>query len=221
MKTSELIDSSGQVWKLEFDQTLEQYYYINLQTNAVSFDLPCEVSRKHDPINAKQRRKFSSLKRKSYDNSEQALRQSRSNESRKRSVISKISSAFSFKTKSRDSASSSDEKYTATKYDSNPLVSSDNSNKTSTENIDSNSMYEAKIDDEYLLDNPESFRNFAGTSIAYYDSEVDSIDSEESIQSYYVSKDYDTSIYSGPDLDFDKINERREIRSQLLKELDV
>lgn len=30
-------------WKREYDETLQQYYYINTEDNLISYDLPCEV----------------------------------------------------------------------------------------------------------------------------------------------------------------------------------
>ena len=35
--------NTSQPWKLEYDSILQQYYYINLLDNSISFDSPCEV----------------------------------------------------------------------------------------------------------------------------------------------------------------------------------
>ncbi|KAI5959858.1 uncharacterized protein KGF55_005090 [Candida pseudojiufengensis] len=49
-------------WKLEFDKTLNQYYYENLENGLISFDSPCEVNYK--PTTTSTSGFFSSLKRK-------------------------------------------------------------------------------------------------------------------------------------------------------------
>ena len=34
---------SNNTWKQEYDPILQQYYYVNLLDNSISFDSPCEV----------------------------------------------------------------------------------------------------------------------------------------------------------------------------------
>lgn len=145
-------------WKLQYDNTINQYYYLNPKDNSILFDLPEEVKTKRGLF-----RKFS-FKRKRSNDSSTSL-------------------------KSMNSTSSSTLK--------------------STENTKSEI-----IDDEYLLNNPTNFRNFAGTSYTYEDDE-ESIDSH-SIVTFYSELDNDSYEHT-----FDKERERIELRRQFLKELQI
>lgn len=171
----------GCQWKLQYDNDLNQYYYLNTKDNSISFDLPNEVVKTEKKLLLKKL----SFKRKKSNSS---ICKSISNDYK--NSLSKVSSPLSS---------------TSEKSSNNSVQSSDSS-------INS-------FDDEYLLTNTNNFKNFAGTSLSYNYDDNASINSEQSIVTFY--SDMDPTEFSNDYYSFDKEKERIELRLQFLKELQV
>lgn len=163
-------------WKLQYDNVLNQYYYLNTKDNSISFDLPNEVVKTEKKL---------LLKRLSF-------KRKKSNGSLCKSMSSDYKNLISQSTSSSSSADTSD--------------------KSSNSSINS-------LDDEYLFTNSNNFKNFAGTSLSNNYDDVSSINSEQSIITYY--SDMDPTAFSNDYYSFDKEKERIELRLQFLKELQV
>ncbi|KAK6460986.1 hypothetical protein DFJ63DRAFT_336907 [Scheffersomyces coipomensis] len=131
-------------WKLTYDQTLDQYYYINSQDNSITFDLPCEVN--HTPyssISSSKGKFLSKLKRSNSDNAYNCFitnatnnnnnnNNATTNNSSNSSVLSKISSVLSLKSsKSHDSMNTTSTKRQHS-IDKSILSKSTNNNNTTT-----------------------------------------------------------------------------------------
>lgn len=232
VKSSENI-SEEFPWKMQYDSTMQQYYYVNTKDNTVSFDLPCEVSHKKE---SSKQKSFFNLKRKNTQESQ--CQMSRSDSGKKRNVLSKIGSVLSIRSsKSHESNDdspispiTSGTKAFASKRSSDDYIINGNYKITPYDKVDNDedtTSILTRIDDEYLLDNPANFKNFAGTSINYYESDLESVSSSESIQSYY--SDLNSYYYQSENegstrdlnLSFDKDEERRQLRLQMLQELEI
>ncbi|EGV66670.1 hypothetical protein PSN45_002715 [Yamadazyma tenuis] len=175
--------TKGCNWKLQFDSTLNQYYYLDTKTNTISFDCPAEVKRT---------KKQSLLRRLSF-------KSKKSNESL---ITATCSDALSKNSTNSTSSYTSQSSTSSTPSQPQPKQT-------------------PFFDDEYLLNNPTNFRNFAGTSLAQADGfhdDVSSIDSE-SVITYYSELNHD--IYAEDYYSFDKEKERIELRLQFMKELSV
>ncbi|EGW29927.1 uncharacterized protein SPAPADRAFT_52778 [Spathaspora passalidarum NRRL Y-27907] len=189
------VPSGVNPWKLVYDETLQQYYYLNIYENTISFDTPCEV-------NYKPKRHFSLpglIKRKSSSSHSYCYS--------KPSLFRRISNTLSIKSnKSNEQVSNK----------SNDQITTSTSN-TLTDGI-------TGIDEEYFISNDAAnFKNFAGTSSIMSDYSIDSeleepISDEESneIHSYYadIYQEEETFVDS-----IDRERELRELRLQMLKEL--
>ncbi|KAK6198025.1 uncharacterized protein RJT21DRAFT_54061 [Scheffersomyces amazonensis] len=178
-------------WTLKYDNSLNQYYYINNIDQSITFDLPCEVN--HTPYSSMSSSKgkfLSKLKRNSSSTgtvSSGCLTNSNSNSNSNTSVLSKISSVLSLRSsKSHDSTirheSIQEEEPIVVKQSQATIPTSNsatytppNSSLESSFNIsleeinnnenDDNSSIISGLDDEYLINNYSNFRNFAGTSL--------------------------------------------------------
>ncbi|KAG7664045.1 uncharacterized protein J8A68_002423 [[Candida] subhashii] len=200
--------SSNSSYKLQYDSILQQYYYVNLNDNTITFDSPCEVNhtiqhKKHSIIPKLLRRKLSSPSLCNYTTT--------TTEQHPPSLYRRISNALSIK---------------SNKSTSQELIT------TTTKSIQQSEEQESRviegIDDEYLINNVTNYKNFSGTSYDYNsesEGELESVDSEEELNEiipYYYQSQYvlehqqgDTSVYDN----YDKELERRELRLQMLKEL--
>lgn len=184
-------------WKLEYDSTLSQYYYVNTETNSISFDLPCEVKRKsHTPSFL---RKLSFKRKRSNDSD---INCTQAEEALKRAGSSPMSPQTSFDAYSQIPSSPQ------TKFHNNHY----------------NYDHLQYNDDEYLYNNPTNFKNFAGTSLTPDHDDNESINSDysddQSIITFY--SDLDMNEYANDDnYTFDKEKERIELRLQFLRELQV
>lgn len=169
--TSTSTSTSTPKWKLEYDVILQQYYYINLQDNSISFDSPCEVmNHKKSTTNKKL---FSSFKKHNSNNeynmncpisrslSSSQPTQTQTQSNKPKSFYRRLSDALSLKsTKSNES----DENIM---LPNNSPRSSIASSFSSTMVDDTTIMNVGNLDDEYLLNNNKlnNFKNFTGTSI--------------------------------------------------------
>ncbi|RLV91183.1 hypothetical protein JA1_004077 [Spathaspora sp. JA1] len=187
------IATAAAPWKLVYDETLQQYYYLNVYENTISFDSPCEVNHKpkrHFSLPSLIKRKSSSSTSYCYAN--------------KPSLYRRLSNALSIK------SNKSNEQINTT----------NNSNSTLTETKDD---MITGVDDEYFLTNVANFKNFAGTSsIIGSDYSIDSdleepLSEDEEIHSYYANI-YDDEEETFTD-SIDRERELRELRLQMLQEL--
>ncbi|CAI5760340.1 unnamed protein product [Candida verbasci] len=226
-------------WKLEYDTTLNQYYYVNLLDNSISFDSPCEVNHRKRNIFGIKTNSTCSFFEKPFlvrkISSKLSLKKSRSNNS----------------TYSTNSTNSSSSRYNIEEFEEEDESKSINS-------------IISGIDDEYYLYNNEinKFRNFAGTTnvnnitnldpietpvfnslistvsdtsvrevTRVYESDTESTVSDFDSELDYKIKDFDHAyIYSSDnnndgfemievDGTYDKEIELRELRLQMLQEL--
>lgn len=223
-------------WKLQYDEILQQYHYINVIDNTVTFDLPCEVN--YTPELIRPRTIFHLRRRTSADTGRRRPETvSVEEHGRKKTIFGKLGSMLRHRT-SRDG--------TGSEHASDASVESldsglyDDETSESVEHIDGgnyrydlartggfgslddlNSMISG-LDDEFLLHNPTNLKNFAGTSITTNGSDMESVDSSESIHSYYSNLPYYyEELEQDVDLSFDKEQERLELRLQFREELQI
>lgn len=190
-------------WKLQYDQTLSQYYYINTVDGTITFDSPCEVSHSPSTVSTMSSNSvgpkhgfFHKLKRTASSTACPLQAEPKKRTSSSGSVLSKIGTALSLKSsKSRESSISSNgshgkrvsngslyAEYSASEINSDvadfgsATLAMDT---TATATPETSSMLSG-LDDEFLLNNLTNFKNFAGTSMvttAYNSDEDASIDS--------------------------------------------
>lgn len=178
------------MWETKFDSSINQVYYVNSLDGTVSFDLPCEVQ-------SKAPRKFCEFRP---------------------NLLSRITSKLSLhKTKLKEEKLGKPNEEHETlglvvdQLDSHSLLAANYLNLTAHMPLSS--------EDDYMLDEP----------LNLYNSDSSSISSSESIQSFYLELlpnaiyfDYEQSVYYDDKSvvdDFDKEQERLELRMQILKEL--
>ncbi|ODV79077.1 uncharacterized protein CANTADRAFT_21847 [Suhomyces tanzawaensis NRRL Y-17324] len=220
-------------WTVKYDPLLNQHYYYNESEDIVSFDSPCEVKRLTPKPQSPKHKLMLLLKRTS---SCSKCKKSRSN------VMARLGSAFV--------PAKSDPQENPLPSLSSSVSNSTTDSAEPAENLHHfhTNQTLGGLDDEFLINNVHDFRNFAGTSFKpEYESAADSysIDSmsseEESITSFsednyayvrnldhknsnsYSYNDYHYYYDDQPDLDksmSDMESERRELRMQIMKELD-
>lgn len=188
------------MWETKFDSSINQVYYVNSLDGTVSFDLPCEVQ-------SKTPRKFCEFRP---------------------NLLSRITSKLSLhKTKLKEEKGKTHE-------NRENQDGSDDLSGAPADSITSHSLLAANYlnmtahmplssEDDYMLDEPLNLYN------SEYNSDTSSISSSESIQSFYLELlpnaiyfDYEQSVYYDDKSvvdDFDKEQERLELRMQFLKEL--
>ncbi|KAI3406565.1 hypothetical protein KGF56_000697 [Candida oxycetoniae] len=248
-------------WKLEFDPSLQQHYYTNMEDGTISFDSPCEVyHRKQKQQNLST---ILGIKRRLSNNSNNNTNGAFKAANKNLTLLQR------FKSCTRWKSNTSVKQNEAIKVQVKNIENSeeDSLNK-STSPIDTVDGTIQGVDEHYLLNNDKfnHFKNFAGTSIddqreprvegqAHEENEeLVSYNSEEEpeYEYEYAYNDYNDDVgetmqnqvrpfnykyiydsygdYEGDDksfdfnnsfqvYDFDKENERRELRLQMLKEL--
>ena len=167
--------NTSQPWKLEYDSILQQYYYINLLDNSISFDSPCEVMN-HKKSSSTNKKLFASFKKqreynqhhkncplsRSSSNNTTTTATNSNSTTKSKSIYRRLSDALSLKsTKSNESTPNNSPR--------NSIVSnvSNASSESSTTMVDSITLMDVgNLDDEYLLNNNRlnNFKNFTGTS---------------------------------------------------------
>lgn len=182
------------MWETKFDTSLNQVYYVNSLDGTVSFDLPCEVQ---------------SAKAPRYKGCEFA----------RPNLLSRITSKLTL------NRSRSHER----KLELNKKPQSQNNERLDLDDhivaatyLSSVAHMPLSLEDSYMLDEP----------LNLYNSDATSVSSDESIQSFYLELlpndiyyDYEHSIYYDDksmqykEDDFEKEQERLELRLQILKEL--
>ncbi|EMG47369.1 hypothetical protein SBY92_002855 [Candida maltosa Xu316] len=247
--TSTRSSCSCNPWKMEYDPILQQYYYINMEDNTISFDSPFEV------VNHKKAGKslFSSFKKTHAAEKEKPCPFSSSSSSKSpksRSIYRRLSDALSSKSTKSDECHE-DVMMVPENTPRTSIVSTTTTGTTLTNNsqpdvIDQYTLIDTgNFDEEYLLNNNKinHFKNFTGTSqvnlgyitdIEQDPESADSIissDDEDEIQvfnqKYIYNPNYDNAFFDYEDdecnaneeVDMEKENERRELRIQMLKEL--
>lgn len=204
MSTTSTVDrsqsGSDSIWLIKYDESLGQYYYLNESNNTVSFDLPCEVKTSEEVNSDMKPGKFLGLIRRS---------SLKNNKCQKKggAMLSRITTKLSLK-KSR-----SNETVPSPTNISQPLAKSESMQTP---------FIASSLDDDFLLNNPNDFNNFAGTSLVgqsftpslrfnseesslFADSESESIDSyeddvseEESVRSFFMEDNNYTTKYPTP-----------------------
>lgn len=229
-------------WKLQYDEVLEQYHYINVIDNTITFDLPCEVHYTPELIRPrsifhKKKRASSSwmlglemCKQTSWGSSDSSLLET----SKKKTLLAKLGSVLRYRHRSEVAeadviaARDTDEQSGIAEESDDEMSDVNNYNYdrtmgTSTDSFrDVNSMISG-LDDAYLLDKSTNSKNFAGTSVvndADYES-FSSNSSSNSIHSYYSNLPYEYEEIDGSELDYDKERERYELRLQFREELEI
>lgn len=213
---------SQSVWKLKFDETFQQYYYINTVDNSISFDLPCEVKSKNVSGSSKLKNHLKRISPTVTRNNSSSG--SSSSSSKRPSLLTKIGSALSIKSSKSDSSS-----IKSAEEEPEPLELDvmDDSASTLTDNKSIITGF-----DEVLLQPAFNLNK-------YNTDDMLSILSDESIHSYYsdinqndVYYDYiydNYSLHQVPnvehkynyDNDYNKEKERLELRLQFQKELEI
>lgn len=228
------------VWKLEFDETFQQYYYLNTEDNSVSFDSPCEVSHRQPAnntfLNHLKKKTSSSLldcyfSRSSSASSTPAV--PAPSATKRRSVLSKIGSALSIRTsKSRESNNSLSATESMATLVNTKLHPENVPEAPAFASFEKTNSIISGLNDDYLLESP--------VNLVPYNSDMDSILSDESIHSYYsninsneiyyeeeenLPRSTDNYYYTyEDDLDepsYDKEQERQELRLQFMRELEI
>lgn len=229
-------------WKLQYDEVLEQYHYINVIDNTITFDLPCEVNYTPELIkprsifHIKKRSNSSRIlglemcKQTSWGSSDSSLLET----SKKKSLLGKLGSVLRHKHRPEVAdidviAAKETEKETYNTEESDEEMSDVNNYNydrtigVSTESFGDVDSMISGLDDAYLLDKSSNLKNFAGTSVnndAYYES-FSSNSSSNSIHSYYSNLPYEYQEIDGSALDYDKERERYELRLQFREELEI
>lgn len=234
MKKNETLNNP---WKLQYDEVLEQYHYINVIDNTTTFDLPCEVNytpeliRPRSIFHLKKRpsqvRSLSleMCKQMSWGSSDSALLEN----TKKRSILDKLGSILRHGHRSEaaeDNAIAATQIVTGTLAEDSDAEMSDRDNyhykaavgDSSESPDDVNSMI-SSLDDAYLLDTSNS-KNFAATSVNN-DQDYESISSSDSIHSYYSNLPYEYEEIDSTMLDYDKERERYELRMQFKEALEI
>lgn len=249
-------------WERLYDETLDQYYYLNKATNSVSFDTPCEVhytptdmsiaSSSSSTVSGTSGRGLLRFRRSLLKISSSNDIHSTSGSSYKSqklnntcaatsSVLRKIKSGLLRKSLSKSVLPSSP----VSETDSREYVFGEDELRRHPEFVPFDAMSPAtyptephtpplEFDDLFLLPNFEDarFGNFAGTSGAEYDSEYEQDDDDsssiqssiDSIHSLYghIQYIYTDDLYDKKSMaNFDKEEERRQLREQMLRELEA
>lgn len=230
------------VWKLEFEETFQQYYYLNTEDNSISFDSPCEVSHRQPSNNTF----LNHLKKKTSTSlldccfSRSALSTAAPavpavpapSAPRRRLVLSKIGSALSIRTSKLRESTNSQSPTGSMATLVNTKSSTDNAVETPLAPPEKASSIISGLNDDYLLESP--------VNLVPYNSDMDSILSDESIRSYYsninsneIYYEHDDSLPRNRDSDYytyeddleepsyDKEQERQELRLQFMRELEI
>lgn len=229
-------------WKLQYDEVLEQYHYINVKDNTITFDLPCEVNYTPELIRPKsifhmKKRASSSwmlglemCKQTSWGSSDSSLLET----SKKKTLLAKLGSVLRYKHRSEVgeadviAAKDKDKQADITEDSDDEMSDVKNYNYDRTIGASTDSFGDVDsmisgLDDAYLLDKSTNSKNFAGTSVnndADYES-FSSNSSSNSIHSYYSNLPYEYEEIDGSELDYDKERERYELRLQFREELEI
>lgn len=167
-------------WKLQYDEVLEQYHYINVIDNTITFDLPCEVHYTPELIRPrsifhKKKRASSSwmlglemCKQTSWGSSDSSLLET----SKKKTLLAKLGSVLRYRHRSEVAeadviaARDTDEQSGIAEESDDEMsdVNNYNYDRTMGASTDSfrdvNSMISG-LDDAYLLDKSTNSKNFA------------------------------------------------------------
>lgn len=222
-------------WKLQYDEVLQQYHYINIIDNTVTFDLPCEVNYTPELIRLRSlfhiKKRHSQVrplglemcKQTSWGSSDSLLLEN----SKKKSILARLGSML--RPKHRPEVADADG-FAGSPFEvpkdevDNAMSDVENYRyETPVESNDSLREYNSMIsglDDAYLLENSAWSKNFAGTSINN-DADYESISSSDSIHSYYSRLPYDFEEIDEQDANYDKERERYELRLQFREELEI
>jgi len=191
-------------WKLQYDSSLHEYYYVNTVTNDISFDLPSEV--KH---------KKSFFKRCDI------------------SILSKLSLKLSQKSNRSEDSVEKDLDLTRSLSQTTSTNTIEGTESPTIATNLSTPKLEYPIVDNTIVDfNDESLIESSIFNTNYeFDSELESIDSNDvvsfdgnnyeytnhyNVDEYYQEEDVDKQLF-----DWEKENERMQLRLQMLRELEI
>ncbi|CAK9442297.1 uncharacterized protein LODBEIA_P60400 [Lodderomyces beijingensis] len=184
-------------WQLDWDPTLQQHYYTNLQDGTISFDSPCEVSHRK-----RKNSLFNGIKRRV---SPCGNSSSSSSSSSSKSLLQKI--------KSYGKKNRSSESVPAAAKDLQKTNTSGTTNSGASRSLFDDRAYWREeqgglqgLDEDFLLMNDQSnqFRNFAGTSSLEYD-DYESITTEEEELASYVSTEGDADAEEEEEDEMDQV----------------